>query len=105
MLRDWLHTWNHRLMPALLGAIVLFALGRWAWHLETPVRDWFLRSAAKPATQSAVSLVLIDDVSLERLHERFGAPPWSREAYLTLFQKILSYDPALLEATKASTRT
>lgn len=73
--------------------VVLWMAGQ---HAESFVHDLFLRWCAKPASNSPVTLVLIDDDSLSKLRERFGSPPWPRQAYLEVFQAVNAAHPTLM---------
>jgi adenylate cyclase len=86
----------NRLIPGflLLSALMGFCLLGQA--LEWPVHDLLARCSAKPAIDSPVTLVLIDDESILRLNKRFGPMPWSRSTYLEIFHAIRAKNPQLL---------
>jgi CHASE2 domain-containing sensor protein len=86
----------NRLIPSFL--LVLALTGFWVvgQALEWPVYDLLTRWSAKPALNSPVTLVLIDDESIVRLNKSFGPMPWSRKTYLKIFQAIRAKNPALL---------
>jgi adenylate cyclase len=90
-------TWiRSRLLPAGLAVLLLVGLWYAGQHLERLAYNRLARWSAKPLTQSSVVLVLIDDESIQRLHDRFGPLPWSRQAYLDIFSRIQSAQPALM---------
>lgn len=77
----------------MLGLSVVWIAGQQA---EPVAHDLFLRWSAKPATNSPVTLILIDDESLAKLTDRFGPLPWPRAAYLKIFQTIQASHPAVM---------
>lgn len=90
-----LWTYN-RLIPSLLAVSALIGLWFLGQAVERPVYDLLTRWSAKPAQQSPVTLVLIDDASVLRLSGRFGPMPWPRKAFLEIFNAIYARKPALV---------
>ena len=91
--------WNcfyNRLLPTLLIGVLLAVLWIGGQQAECWVHDLLMRWSAQPATNSPVTLVLIDDESLTRLRAHFGPPPWSRAKYLTVFQAVQNANPAVM---------
>jgi adenylate cyclase len=89
----------NRLLPAGLGvAILVWLWGLWllGQQMEPEVFNLFQRWSARPATNSPVVLVLIDDRSLSLLKDRFGAPPWPRHAFIDIFSRINRHHPELM---------
>lgn len=86
----------NRLIPGLLLVSALTGFWVLGQALEWPVYDLLTRWSAKPALNSPVTLVLIDDESIARLNMSFGPMPWSRKTYLEIFQAIRAKNPALL---------
>jgi adenylate cyclase len=86
----------NRLLPTLLAGVLMVVVWMAGQHAEPYVHDLFLRWCANSAQHSPVTLILIDDDSLGKLRERFGAPPWPRTAYLEVFQAINATHPALM---------
>lgn len=87
---------NHWLLPGLLATAVLIATWVITQALEPAVFDSFMRWSARPASQSPVTLVLIDEESIRRLSPRFGPLPWRREAYLEVFRAVSRKKPAVM---------
>jgi adenylate cyclase len=95
-LGQMLHWLYNRLFPTLLVAIVLVLVWLGGQHAEPLAHDLFMRLSARPATHSPVTLVLIDDDSINRLSGKFGPLPWPRRAYLDVFKAVQSSKPAVM---------
>jgi len=97
--KNWPQTlrWVYnRLFPTMLVGLALVIIWLAGQHAEPFAHDLFLRWSAKPATGSPVTLVLIDDESLGKLHARFGPLPWPRKAYLEIFQRVHAGNPTVM---------
>ncbi len=84
------------LLPTLLALAAVVGLWRLGQQTETYFYDHFMRWSARPATDSPVVLVLIDDESIERLKPRFGSVPWPRKTYVEIFERLNAQQPALM---------
>lgn len=84
------------LIPILLAVAALLGLWWLGQENEKRIYDLFMRWSARPATDSRVVLVLIDDDSIEKLKSRFGAVPWPRKTYVEIFRRIDAHHPALM---------
>ncbi len=87
---------RERALPFIIAFLVLLGIYNMAQMSEPLAQDYFMQETAKPAHQSKVTLLLIDDQSLSGLRKKFGQPPWPRTAYLEIFQKLKEYDPAVI---------
>ncbi|HEY9686702.1 MAG TPA: adenylate/guanylate cyclase domain-containing protein [Coleofasciculaceae cyanobacterium] len=87
---------TNRLVPTLLALLAVVGLWFVGQHMERAAYDLLTWISAKPAERSPVTLVLIDDESLTRLHSRFGSAPWPRKAFVDIFQRIQTYQPAVM---------
>lgn len=85
-----------RLLPVLVILVVFLGLYTLAKSLEPVAYGVFMKMTAKPATESPVVLVLIDDESVSRLESRFGPLFWRANAYNEIFQKLQVYNPAVM---------
>lgn len=89
--------WTYgRLLPAILSLAALFGLWFWGQRQELSVYDLWCGWSAPLATNSPVTLVLIDDESIARLSRRFGPVPWPRQTYLKIFQRVQAQSPAVM---------
>ncbi len=95
-LENFLNCFYNRLLPTLLTGVFLAVLWMGGQLTELRVHDLFMRWSAQPATHSPVTLILIDDDSLNRLRSRFGPPPWSRNRYQSVFQAVQAANPAVM---------
>jgi adenylate cyclase len=86
----------NRLVPSLLAIAALVGLWFLGQAVELPVYDLLLRWSAKSASNSPVTLVLIDDESVARLSAKFGPLPWPRNRHLEIFQAVERRHPALM---------
>jgi class 3 adenylate cyclase/CHASE2 domain-containing sensor protein len=90
-------TWLYnRMIPVLLGGLALFGLWYGGQRAEWFAYNRLVLWSAKPVSHSPVVLVLIDDESIARLRDRFGPPPWSRQTYLAIFNRIQAAHPVLM---------
>lgn len=89
----WLY---NRLIPAVLAIAALVGLWFLGQAVERPVYDLLLRWSAKPASNSPVTLVLIDDESVAFLSRKFGPLPWSRLRHLDIVQAVSRTNPAVM---------
>lgn len=99
-----LFRWGTPVLLAILGVFLTLAVSR---QMEWGVYDLYSRWNAKqqevqpkekqaePLAESPVTLILIDDASIEALKGTYGLPPWPRSAYLDIFRKLQSYRPAV----------
>jgi class 3 adenylate cyclase/CHASE2 domain-containing sensor protein len=87
---------SQKLIPLALVFLVLWELFSLSLTLEPYSYDLLMRMTAKPATESPVVLVLIDDESVRRLEGRFGPLFWRQNVYLEIFQKIQEHKPAVM---------
>lgn len=86
----------NRLIPSLLAIAALMGLWFLGQAVELPLYDTLSRWSAKPAANSPVTLILIDNESIARLTRRFGPMPWSRETHLAIFRAVNRKNPALM---------
>lgn len=85
-----------RILPVFLAVLALFGLYWFSKSLEPASYDLLMRITAKPAQESPVVMVLMDDESIKRLEGRFGPLLWRPRAYQEIFQQIESHEPAVI---------
>jgi adenylate cyclase len=86
----------NRFVPTLLALLALAGLWFLGQQLEPQVLSLFMRWSAKPASNSLVTLILIDDESIMQLQRRFGSFPWPRKRYLEIFKRINASHPSVM---------
>ncbi len=88
---------HERALPVLAGILTIISIYFICQIFFEPViQDELVKKSSAPIQNSKVTLALIDSETLDKLKNRFGRMPWTKETYLEIFQKLNTNDPAVI---------